>query len=208
MLVGTRRTGSQALAALSAQQGQPGAAGLAVGETRTGGTGWLAGCGGKILTVSRFKYSFPPRIWAFFVVTGQTACHSLADSQWKAKHIHKLGADFELCWLRCSLTVEGDWWSQRKPKACFNPSVAHILSKHPKNWNKLNVNQLVALQIFSRGNHSIGIKVAANFPPETRQIYLLNFSVMAVHHGRSMLLLTYDNTHLSVLSAALCVIHF
>lgn len=97
----------------------------------------------------------------------RTACHSLADSQWKAKHIHKLGADFELCWLRCSLTVEGDWWSQRKPKACFNPSVAHILSKHPKNWNKLNVNQLVALQIFSRGNHSIGIKVAANFPPET-----------------------------------------
>lgn len=132
------------------------------------------------------------------------------DSQWKAKHIHihKLGADFKLCWLRCSLTVEGDWWSQRKPKVCFNPSVAHILSKHPKNWNELNVNQLVALQILSRGKHSIGIKVAANFPPETRKIYLSNFSVTAVHHGRSMPLLTWDNTHLNVSSAAPCMFKF
>lgn len=39
MLVGTRRTGSQALAILSAQQGQLGAAGLAVQPVGAGGTG-------------------------------------------------------------------------------------------------------------------------------------------------------------------------
>jgi len=39
MLVGTRRTGSQALAAISAQQGQLGATGLAFPPARTGGTG-------------------------------------------------------------------------------------------------------------------------------------------------------------------------
>lgn len=39
VLVGTRRTGSQALAAISAEQGLLGAAGLAVPPAGTGGAG-------------------------------------------------------------------------------------------------------------------------------------------------------------------------
>lgn len=54
MLVGTRRTGSQTLAALSAQQGQLGATGLAVEPAGTGGTGRPAGCGGEEVDEDRF----------------------------------------------------------------------------------------------------------------------------------------------------------
>lgn len=54
MLVGTRRTGSQTLAALGAQQGQLGATGLAVEPAGTGGTGRPAGCGGEEGDEDRF----------------------------------------------------------------------------------------------------------------------------------------------------------
>lgn len=46
VLVGAGRTGSQALAALGAQQGQLGATRLALQATGAGGAGRLAGCGG------------------------------------------------------------------------------------------------------------------------------------------------------------------
>lgn len=88
MLVGAGRTGSQALAALGAQQGQLGATWPALQATGTGGAGWLAGCGwerrgraAKTVTVSHLKYSFSPHVWGFSHGCG-AACAAQNASVW------------------------------------------------------------------------------------------------------------------------------
>lgn len=98
VLVGTRRAGSQALAAVSAQQGQLGATGLAVPPAGAGGAGWLAGCRGGRGEGESDCQSHQKSIFSSyqsFLHGYRTACHCLANN-------------IQTCqWFKCLVMLTG-----------------------------------------------------------------------------------------------------
>lgn len=126
VLVRTRRTGSQALAAICAQQRQVGATGLAVPPAGTGGTGWLAGWGrrgkegereggGSCQSLQKLIFSS----YVSFPDGYRTASHSCEPS-------------------KATLTFI--------PKVYFSLNVAHILSTYQHKGDKQNMNKLIAVK--------------------------------------------------------------